>query len=521
VLLSLVSACGGQSSPAPLTSQLESLRAENGLYSRPGAGNDVSDDVISSAYGLTVLNLAGRRPQNPWTSPQARQTAVSATSRNSVFGTWAIQLIDEATASGSAASGTALISSVDADGFFEDHPARPKDLATRLASTNSALYVLSQQRLALSRPQRKSIQSWLGRMALSVANPYQACQLLSAARFVHVQVGTHATEEVVSRWESAHTAVELNSEEDVLDAYGDICVRNLMPTELGVGPIRQKDLEPYLRRPSTPSIAYHLARAWIMLKGAPAALSSLAEDMQARINAPTHLLKSDITVTGTLDTSYDVTALRRMEGLSIDDEQLVAAVRATQGLHAPDTSGLQELLELAVLRGAGAPDKARERKAVDQALGAVPVSLDQSNIGTWARLSDLLVLFELPQPRGLTFVPWPTTSPLSRYNAWMAVGLPLHLIGASPRDVFRRVLDGTGQLLQDKGSQLAAATTALYKTGRPLPLIQIRQALVNLRGCPGLPDLYRPAPQATDCDVNATLSAQQLQALLNKTTGGS
>lgn len=521
LVLVVLSACSG-SGGSPLAALLSHLRAQNGLYARPGAGNDIADDLFSSAYGLTVLHLAGGAPAAPWTVPQARQTAMRATGQDSVFGPWAVDLVDAATGAAGTASGQAVLSSLTPEGFFSDLPAAPTDTATRLASTNAALTVLAGHHVALRRDQTLSIATWLATNASQVQNPYQACQLLGAARIAGAAVDSGVAQSVITRWEGAAPAAEtLHSEEDVLDAYGDVCVRGLLPSPRPAV-LTRDSVRPYLTKPASPSVAYHLSLIWTALHGDAAALRPLASQMQARVNAATHLLQSDVTITGTVDTSYDVVALRRAVGLPSEDKALVRAIRRIRQQEPPDPSGLQNLLAASVLHDAGVGDGTAERAAAQRALAAAPHNVDESNVGTWSRLCQLLNDLGLPPPRGVTLEPWPTTSALSRFSAWTALAMPRQVTAGPADSAFPGLLDATAGLLLKQGhtlsmKELGAATGALHAGSRPVPAAAVQAALRDLRGCPDMPDLYRPAPSATDCDVSATLSARHLLELLPDT----
>lgn len=528
-VLAVAVAVGACSSPSkmvtPLAHELGTLRAGNGLYESPRVADLVETDLQASAYGLSVLKLAGGTPASPWSDPDARDAAGTALAANSVWAQWYIRQISDATGSSSPAPQNAILASFNRGGYFDDKPAAPPDNASRLAATAAALHVASAAGIAVPRAERGALIRWLRTRSHAAANPYQLCNALSGLQDLHALPAVSAAPlGLIRAWWSAHVTAGLHSPEDSLDLFGYSCTEHLLG---GLDPKRSADIErltkPYLSYQAEPAIAFNLAQTWVLSGGPPAALAGLATQMRDRIVVPTHLLGKAISKLGTLQNSYSVTEIRRAAGLPRADAKMAAAVRTMLGSGPPDPTGLNTLIAAATLRGAAAADASLEKAAISQVLRNAPTVVDPSNVGVWAEmLPTLAYLHQMTLPQ-LTLSHWGANTELGRYEAWLALGLDHGAIGTAAAAEFAALLNETPTLLLHNAStlsmkELAASVLSLFANGRSsrVPWPQVRSALAGLKGCGTFKELYRPSGTATGCDLQASAAGYQLAALVSQ-----
>lgn len=525
VALALGACSSSSKTVTPLARELGTLRADNGLYESPRVADLVATDLQASAYGLSVLKLAGDTPTNPWSDPDARDAAASALAANSVWAQWYIAQISGATGSSSPAPQNAVLTSFNRGGYFDDKPAAPPDDASRLAATAAALHVTAGAGIAVPRADRGALIKWLQTRSHAAANPYQVCNALSGLHDLHALPAASAVPLGLLRaWWSAHVTAGLHSPEDSLDLYGYSCTEHLLGR---LDAQRSADIErftqPYLSYQAEPAIAFNLAQTWILAGGPRAALADLATQMRDRIVVPTHLLGKAINKLGTLQNSYSVTQIRRAAGLPQTDAKLAAAVRTTLGSGPPDPTGLNTLIAAATLHGAAASDASLEKAAISQVVRNAPSVVDPSNVGVWAQMVPTLTyLHQMTLPQ-LTLSQWATTTELGRYEAWLALGLDHGAVGTAPAAEFAPLLHDTPMLLLRHSStlsmkELAASVESLLANGQSsrVPWPQVRSALAGLKGCGTFTELYRPSGTATGCDLQASAAGYQLAALASQ-----
>jgi hypothetical protein len=112
---------------------------------------------------------------------------------------------------------------------------------------------------------------------------------------------------------------------------------------------------------------------------------------------------------------------------------------------------------------------------------------------------------------------WTVTTDLDRYEAWLALSLEPQLMHGAARTAFLKTLHATPAVVRSQVADLSmkelyAAVEALINNGMggQIPWDVIKPALAGLQGCSSLQVLYRPAPTATDCDLEASAMAYEL-----------
>jgi hypothetical protein len=521
-----LSGCTHSAKSSALSRELDKLRATNGLYERPQVYELTQPDLQSSAYGLTVMKLAGGSPAAPWGDATVRDAANSVLADNSVWGQWYLNEIAVATGSSAPSPQAAIVGSLNPVGYFDDKPARPTDDASRLAATAAALRVMSRSKIALSAPSRVAVLSWLSSRVRTAANPYQLCNAVTAL----TDLGQHVIPDssmvaTLNSWWTARSRSGLVSPEDTLDLMGYVCASHALGLLDAERAARVRRLtEPYLSSHAEPSIAFNLAESWSLSGGSPASLRQLATEMQDRIIAPTGLLGRTINKVGTLQSSYAVTQIRLLTGAPTKDKKLAAAVDAALAHGPADSSGLNSLMAATILRTAGAPQPQLERTVTDQVLSAAPTTIDPSNIGTWAQVVPILVSMNLKKFPTPTLTTWKTNTVLGRYEAWLALGLDGQAVQSSAAKQFSEILVSTPGLLNNDAEslsmkELSAAVNALANNNQSklVPWPKVVAALTGLKGCGSFTQLYRPAGDATECDLDATASGYFLTSLIPRT----
>ncbi len=511
----------------PVAADIELLRDETGLYFRPGLLHAAQPNITDSAYGLSLLQAAGRTPGLPDGTPTQEKVAGSV-SLQSVWGPWFLTRIEQAT--GRAIDGSwaqTVVESLRHDGYFHDSSQSMPDVSADLATTTAALEVIETKGVTLSASQSESIAAWVGRTLDEAQNGYQACNGTRALQLLD-RLDAATRDRVRARWidDTSWRPQQLNSFENVLDLYGAACLMTALSTG-DTTPVRET-LRSALRRPVEDlQLLYHVAVAWQMVGGKPAELGMLAQVVTERLDASTGLVQGLVRPVGTLENSYYVTTIRRLSEMSTEDDELVHGVRTSLGEHG-DRYGMNSMLLAAVvLRAGGAPDSSLEARAAAMAALDLAAPVTRERVTGWAMGHRLLGELGRAGPQSQA-QPWPVITREDRGLAWVLLSQVSHLRGEAAPKEFAEIVEDVPGVLRSEAGQLSliewrAGVEILAEADRldGLPAAELARELAARKGCPGVPELYRPTAAATECDLRATADALWLATYLNQESGGS
>ena len=507
---------------SPLDAELESLRAQNGLYFHPVLLNQVFPSIETSAYDFSVLKLAGRPPASPWSDAEATRLGRQAIDANPVWGPWYLYLIDRATGTrfpGDIA--TSVLGSYKPAGYFGERTMNPGDAVSQIAATEAALEVIISNNISLSSEQRSTLVAWLGAHAVGFPNPYVACNMSRSLSMLGLPQPATLSAYVNGWWNAIGSRRgQPNTLQDVLDLSGFACLlRASGRSNDARAAVVKSQVLPALSQPGDAFVDFYLATAWADLSGDPSALTVLASTAAVDLTA-SGLAAGPVVRLGTIESTYYVTEIRRLAGLTHPDALLATELRNADtdpaGLHTP----LSELMAARVLFDIGQPDVEIKAAAVNDARLDVSARVTQAHAATWGDEERLLAQLGV-QARPAPVVPWDSRGAEGRLTAWIVLGHPLDV--ANPDGLFATELAAIPATLSQPGSSLTmkelnAGVAALQAHGQTdqVPVAAVRVALEGMRGCAGLPDLYRAAAGATDCDLAATYEAFWLNSMLPK-----
>src|SRR6266536_562543 len=454
---------------AELIAELRGLVGENGLFMRPGLSSEGAPSWPDSAYGLGALAAAGAHlppPADPAAAGTSLQAEVAA---DPIWSRWYGSQVERGT-------GVPIPGSW-ANGLL-DKLALPPDPAGQIA-TIAAIAEVARQK------------------AVPVPEAFAPPQAMSA--------------------------------EAVMDAFGVLCLAEQLGTP-APAQLRQRLvrwLEPHLGMgvAGFEFETYYVVRAWLMAGGDRPRLDRIVDQLQARYDRPTGLLRGHVTRLGTLENTY-FTAVLADSVDAFDDIAPKRTVDAVRRL-VPEVrakSNVTDLLMCAVvLKYAGARDGALEAEAADAAARWLAAGVRRDTVVPTARVVTLLQQLGRPVPR-LTATTFPVATAEDRFLGWTLLGLAAHLDNAA--EVRQRLADvaaGVGPALaspdqlmvQEVAAAMAVPGSGVDRNALPDKLTGWADAV---RGCAGFRALYRPVRAESRCTLEAT--AQMLAPGLVKTCSG-
>lgn len=491
----------------PLAAELERLRDESGLFFRPGLLGPGQPNVADSAYGLGILQAAGRPAPFPADALAGRAEDVVAEA--SVWGRWYLVKIEQATngiLSGDWYQG--LLDSWHDEGYFTDEGTGLGDVATGLAATAAALEVLRAKGVEMPSEVTSATVHWLTDALETVSNHYQACNAVTALDYLG-QLDPESRNRAAEWLGPDHDLGPLNSFEAVLDTYGYACLSD----KIGggdIGSLRSK-IQPALAHPVPDlQLLYYLSMAWRLAGGEPSALADLADAAVARLDPSTGLMVGVADPVGTLESSFYVTEIRLLAGLPTKDSRLAAGVRNAWAEHGQTFGPISLLLTAVLLRLSGDPDPRLESEAVAEVRRLMSAPITRENVSSWVFSQRLLNAIGEPGVE-TSIEPWTVTSREDRGLAWVAMGLRPYTQGGGVPDGFAAELAAIPDQLATQTSlltttEIRAGVEALMAAGEAdsVPVAAVVESIHERRGCPGLDDLYRPMAGAAECDLRAT-----------------
>jgi hypothetical protein len=394
--------------------------------------------------------------------------------------------------------------------------------------------VVSTQQLRLTADQTDALDRWLHGAARDATNPYQACNAASGlARLGRLEAATIRA--LSERWLSRAGVLpgSLRSFENILDTYGLACLIDVLPASAAGAPASSSVvdraairgiLRPALDRPvDDVQLLYSVAEAWRLAGGPPADLNRLSASVVGRVDPATGLVRTAAARVGTLESSYYVAYIRRLRGLPTDDDRLVEAVRSSMREFGNQFGPNSLLMAAVVLRISGKPDDQLERQAVAAVKVQFSGSLTKANVASWALASRLLDDLGVHVPIG-EVRPWAVATQSDRVDAWTAVSLMQGTDPVIPTEFTETIHDIHRVLSEESGKltifELRAGVGALTVLGLTdqIPTKALSATLDERRGCPGLPDLYRPVAEA-GCDLKSSADAMWLRTFLERQGG--
>ncbi|MGO1051375.1 hypothetical protein [Crossiella sp. CA198] len=500
VLTTLYWPTGRPTPLSPLALQLEGLRADNGLFYRPALAASAAPSLAETAYADQVLALTGQRPPAlaPGALPPTELTGAA------VWNRWYLNRIARATGVPSTALAPERIrAALQPGGYLEDGAAADW---SRLATTAAGLEVLADNNIPVDEPARARISGWLAARAAELTNPYQACTLRTASRALGLTEPATVRAQAESWWQRIGRSLDgLPGDEAVLDVYGFACLTGRSPQAprlLGV-------LRAELGQDMDAFRAFHLAATWRELGGDAAALAPLTRLLAGR-RLPNGMVAAKDRRIGTIDSALAVTEIRALAGLDGDDRLLVTGVDELAGQAELDPATLAKAA--LTRRATGQADSDLDRRALIALSGAVPPEISGDAAARWVNLRRLQLRLapDLPLPR---LTDWRPTGREERLTAWQVLGLTGD---AAPPGLRAELATLPGLLDRDAGAlslrELRAGVQALRRNNISVPATAVQRAVAATKGCPAQPELYRPEPTATDCDLSATADALWLTA---------
>ncbi|MFE0460625.1 hypothetical protein ACFW1A_15400 [Kitasatospora sp. NPDC058965] len=524
VLLSVcaVAASTGPRSPRSASArtgfsrELSSLLGTNGLYASPNAvaGPDVVD-LQSTAFDLLTLSAVG----HPRTFPPDRlRTALltaaadGATKAFSVTGAWdadALQRFE-------GVPGTVdVVSSYNPDGYFDNRPTDPTDLASRLATTATSLGLLADHRVDLPDDRKTRLAAWIEARLHEVATPAQLCDALTGLHFLGVRAALPPTAEAM--WEKWIDGFErtrsLGNDGDLLDLHGSACAADLLGThrDTGLTTASRQVVGRYLAAPETARERYYLALTAKLVGLDPSAFGRLTEDSLADLGSDGVSYGSSSHL-GTITSTYWISQIGQLLGDDAWRTEFPMKEAVTAARRAPQP-----------------PVVARELSLLAKQLGlaAIPPpsttmpTVTADTVSAWGRLQDLSAALGQPTEQ-FTSAPWPAADAGSRYAAWIALA---HVDGDLPAAWATLVADIPDTLAREAATLslpeiLAALRVAEQRgLGPSIDREAISRRLAELKGCPRFPELYRADSGSPTCDLEATYDALRAQRLMAAGTG--
>lgn len=516
----------GSPRPSPLVAELDRVRDDTGLFFRPGLLAAGQPSVVESAYGMGILRAAGRPVAVP--AAQALSGRVGeAVAKSSVWGAWYVAQIDADT--GAPVPGDwyrGVIDSLRPEGYFRDSSQSADDRAADLAATAAGLDVLRARHVALAPGQVDAVARWVGDALDRAENPYQACNAVRALHAVD-RLDQPTRGRVIGQWLGTpeRLPARLDSFESVLDTYGIAC----LTSELSAGDraAARVLLVPALSHPVDDlQLLYYVADAWRLIGGQPDALGTLAAAATARLDKATGLMVNVVKPIGTLENSYYVTEIRRLAGVPEADRRLADGTRQALSQHGEQYSLVSILLTAVVLRAAGDRDQDLEQRAVARARQQLTAPVTRDSVSGWAMAHTLLGDLGVTGPEAPVTV-WPITTREDRGLAWVLLGQLQHVRGHEPPPGFAALVPAIPGILATQAGLLStvelragvAALAAADQLGS-IPTAALARELAGRRGCPDLPDLYRPSAAPGDCDLRATADSIWMRTFLHTDKGG-
>jgi len=497
---------------AELIAELRGLVGENGLFMRPGLSSEGAPSWPDSAYGLGALAAAGAHlppPADPAAAGTSLQAEVAA---DPIWSRWYGAQVERST-------GVPIPGSW-ANGLL-DKLALPPDPAGQIATIAAIAEVARQKAVPVPEADAEDLSRRLTAAVAVTPGPYSRCRAVEAAKLLDVDVAAwHVTVP------EAFTPPQAMSAEAVMDAFGVLCLAEQLGTP-APAQLRQRLvrwLEPHLGMgvAGFEFETYYVVRAWLMAGGDRPRLDRIVDQLQARYDRPTGLLRGHVTRLGTLENTY-FTAVLADSVDAFDDIAPKRTVDAVRRL-VPEVrakSNVTDLLMCAVvLKYAGARDGALEAEAADAAARWLAAGVRRDTVVPTARVVTLLQQLGRPVPR-LTATTFPVATAEDRFLGWTLLGLAAHLDNAA--EVRQRLADvaaGVGPALaspdqlmvQEVAAAMAVPGSGVDRNALPDKLTGWADAV---RGCAGFRALYRPVRAESRCTLEAT--AQMLAAGLVKT----
>lgn len=493
---------------AGLVAELRGLKMANGLFGRPGLSGQGAPSWYASAYGLPVLKAAGLQPSTSWDPPATGELARAAMADDPLWSRWYMLQVERATGlslPGEWAFGIGgLLSNMQLDvsgtGSSERLAAETTmvSVAVQIAEAKAVLLTPAVQSLAAGKLEvalRESTSAYL---------QCQAVRGLRALGHAEVQLGN----------EPAALPTSITSVEDLLDLHGMACLEGL--GEVVITP-RQREsalgtLRPLLDidAPAADFGAYHAAISWSLLGGGTAELQPMAHRLQQRIDPQTGLLREDVVVLGTVETTYQVSRLTNEHFAAMAGQETISAVHSSlpAARQATDVNGL--LAGAVVLDRAGAPDPRLRAEALTAFNDSVSGPVERERLPVVLQGISLIAELGL-EPRQVDVVPFEVAGAEDRFLAWRLLSQIDHVSNRNELlDTYRAVVDSLPGVLSSpdglQAREVHAAVLALMAVGggERIPWDQLDAWALTLRGCSGLRELYRPAVDADDCSVEST-----------------
>ncbi len=508
------------STPPPIVSELETLRDDQGLFFRPGLRSAGQPNVADTAYGFGVL-AAAHRPVPSLMNEQVDGYFSSTVESSSVWGRWYLLRIEAATGQPIPGAWAQDITGSLRRGYFHDSGQEAEDPAADLASTAAALEVVTAKRLILSQDKIEAIVAWVTDALVRAQNPYQACNAVRSLRAIG-GLGPVARTQALASWVRRPDRLPrvIDSFEGVLDLYGMACLMDEL-SEGNRAPVRSLLTTTLPRAVDDLQLLYHVAEAWRLVGGDPNELLGLAQVPQRRLDRDTGLVKNVVRPVGTLENSYYAMQIRRLSGLPGDDDRLAKGVRELLAERRTQSSVINSLFGVTLLRATGHPDARLQDQLVALTRQQLAQPVTRDGVVSWVTMQRLLADLELAGPPA-EVVPWVVGTPADRDLVWLLLDETQRLRDQTVPGPFADTLAGIPSVLRaDAASlsvgQIRAGATALAATGQAdrIPAAVLADALDALRGCDGFADLYWPYREATTCDLRATADAIFLRNLLH------
>lgn len=516
------SSCGR----SPIARETRQLLAGNGLYYVPQLRGTRDASLYDSAYGLLTLQALGQPPATRPTASDLDRLRRADDVDSPIWSRWYLLAIQRAT-------GQPVLSTQDArtvagtltrDGYFDDRPAGSPEPspAEQVALSAAALDILSTVDGEGYTRSLTSTKRWIAALPDQFAdNPYVLSLIAGAMAHLGLPVPPRVVQDVLA-WYPKLRANPAQQDFSTVshDLYGYTRVlamagRTPQPDLNFLAPlfqaaVDQDDLQD----------AYYAAASWATLSGDRDLMAPLARRLGASLTRD-GLVQEQLTDVGTIDASYELVRILQAKGVPGCSALTRSALDAAKAQLWTGWDPIDRAMWLATVQLVGGKVDTATRWAVHDALvQELPPAVTPSNAKQWAMVTELLRSVGGPIPRPAA-TPWPVDDRLGVMAAAMlvngvhAAGQPLTGLSWIRQQDLAAAL--TRPELTPTLQEYLGALDAFLALGGQLSGAQrtgMRARLDRVRGCPGLPDLMRSAPEEQTCDLLATRAALDTAALV-------
>jgi hypothetical protein len=487
--------------PHQLVAELADLRAENGLFLRPGLSEAGEPAWNPTAYALTALRALGVAVSPADDARAAQKRMVQEIDEDSLWGHWHVSQV--AMARGEPAP-------VPGSGLWRRAITGDSDDVQAQAGVVAAVVDIAQAAGVPVPVQYR--EEMAARLAASV-EVSQSPYLLARAWLTFDALG-EATAPLAKHLESIRVPGDLTGPESLMDVWGVLKLAE--HAEYPLSSTKRASLKALIAPlaaadPWGSELKFHYAvKAWLLLEGDPTAFAAAANELARRVDPGTGLLHQRTGRIGTVQNTYQVS---RMLGEHfprvIDDDTVLALADALERaeVSGDDIAGLQALVSLS---RAGHPDTAAEQRVVRRVTERLQDEIPAAELTV--ALDVVLMVTELsaevPPLRAEEFV---VADEEARLLAWRLLG-NAHFL-ADRDEVIARYDAALGEipdvLVRPELYQSAEVIAALFAAESvggvgEIDYDGLRGWATSSQGCKGFRQLHRPVLDTDICTLRVT-----------------